>query len=268
MLQFQNGDHIAHSYIVASVSGEARTRMATELAAAMLCEAGGVRPCRSCRSCHKVFHGVHPDVLCVEPDGAGKNPSIKIEQIRSIAATAYILPSEAERKVYILHQADSMNFNAQNAFLKLLEEPPRSAAFILSVQNPGALLATVRSRCELLRENAEQPPSVQTDEGPALEYLQIAAQGRRAEQFRWCAAQESMDAQALQAFLTAARALLVRQLAGEEAVPGMSMQAALRELARLEQCDAYRRANVNTKHIFGWLSLPLSERTPAGKKRG
>lgn len=51
---------------------------------------------------------------------AAKTPVIKVDQIRSVAATAYILPSEAEKKVYVLRQAELMNLNAQNAFLKLL----------------------------------------------------------------------------------------------------------------------------------------------------
>ena len=249
MLQFQTNDHISHSYIVASSSEAERSRMTTELAAAMLCESADIRPCRQCRSCHKVFHGVHPDVLFVEPDGTAKTPVIKVEQIRQIAATAYLLPSEASRKVYILRQADRMNFNAQNAFLKLLEEPPQSAAFILAAGNPGALLPTVRSRCE------------------AEAYLKAAARGDRAELLRWCAGHENLDAQALQDFLSAAKQVLVHQLSGEDEIPALTAADAMRQLRRIEQCETYRRANVNTKHIFGLLSVPTAP-DAAGKKRG
>lgn len=267
MLQFQKNDHISHSYIVASASEEERTRMTTELAAAMLCEGAGVRPCCQCRNCRKVFHGVHPDVLFVEPDAGAKAPVIKVEQIRQIAATAYILPSEAARKVYILRQADSMNFNAQNAFLKLLEEPPQSATFLLAVVNPGALLPTVRSRCELLRENAAE--AAESEEGlrQAETYLKTAAHGNRAELLRWCSEHESADAQTLQAFLSAAKSVLVRQLSGEHVISELTAEKAMRQLRCIEQCEAYRRANVNTKHIFGLLSVPMTPDV-AGKKRG
>lgn len=267
MLQFQKNDHISHSYIVASASEEERTRMTTELAAAMLCEGTGVRPCCKCRSCRKVFHGVHPDVLFVEPDGSAKTPVMKVEQIRQIVATAYILPSEANRKVYILRQADSMNFNAQNAFLKLLEEPPQSAAFLLAVANPGALLPTVRSRCELLRENAAE--AAESEEGlrQAESYLKAAAHGDRAKLLRWCAEHENVDAPALQAFLSAAKSILVRQLAGENVISALTAEMAMRQLQCIEQCETYRRANVNTKHIFGLLSVPMMP-DAAGKKRG
>lgn len=267
MLQFQKNDHISHSYIVASVSEEQRTRITTELAAAMLCEGLGVRPCRQCRSCRKVFHNVHPDVLFVEPDSAAKTPVIKVEQIRQIAATAYILPSEADRKVYILRQADSMNFNAQNAFLKLLEEPPQSAAFILGVANSGALLPTVRSRCELLRENTVEDVELEDGLPQAESYLKTVARGDRVEVLRWCAVHESLDAQAMESFCSAAKRMLVRQLAGEKIIPELTAENAMRQLQRMELCEKYRRANVNTKHILGLLSVPVAQDT-AGKKRG
>lgn len=267
MLQFQKNDHISHSYIVASASEAERTRMTTELAAAMLCESAAVRPCRQCRNCRKVFHGVHPDVQFVEPDSSAKTPVIKVEQIRQIAATAYILPSEAARKVYILRQADSMNFNAQNAFLKLLEEPPQSAAFILAAANPGALLPTVRSRCERLWENAVEAAAPEDGLREAEGYLQIAARGDRAALLRWCAEHENADAQALQAFLSAAKSLLVRALAGETAVSGLTAEQAMRQLRCIDQCETYRRANVNAKHIFGLLSVSITA-DMAGKKRG
>lgn len=267
MLQFQKNDHISHSYIVASTSEEECTRMTTELAAAMLCESAGLRPCCKCRSCRKVFHGVHPDVLFVDPDSSAKTPVMKVDQIRQIMATAYILPSEANRKVYILRQADSMNFNAQNAFLKLLEEPPQSAAFILAVMNSGALLPTVRSRCELLRKNAVEDAGMADGLQQAEAYLKTVVRGDRVELLRWCAAHEGLDAQDLQSFCSAVKSTLVRQLSGEKIVPELTAEHAMRQLQRIEQCETYRRANVNTKHIFGLLSVP-GVRVAAGKKRG
>ena len=144
MLQFQPQEHLLHSYIVASQSEQARDRLSLDLAAAMLCRSDGVRPCRTCRDCRKVYDGVHPDVIYVAPDPDAKVPTIKVDQIRSIAATAYILPSEAEKKVYVLRQADTMNLSAQNAFLKLLEEPPQAVSPRAAVARPMALRKSLR----------------------------------------------------------------------------------------------------------------------------
>ena len=177
MLQFQPQEHLLHSYIVASQSEQARDRLSLDLAAAMLCRSDGVRPCRTCRDCRKVYDGVHPDVIYIAPDPDAKVPSIKVDQIRGVAATAYILPSEAEKKVYVLRQADTMNLNAQNAFLKLLEEPPQSAAFILAAASPELLLPTVRSRCALLRDPAEQLQESDEIRALAEDYLRAVALG-------------------------------------------------------------------------------------------
>ena len=87
MLQFQPQEHLLHSYIVASQSEQARDRLSLDLAAAMLCRSDGVRPCRTCRDCRKVYDGVHPDVIYIAPDPDAKVPSIKVDQIRGVAAT-------------------------------------------------------------------------------------------------------------------------------------------------------------------------------------
>ena len=213
MLQFQPQEHLMHSYIVASQSEQARDRLSLDLAAAMLCRSDGVRPCRTCRDCRKVYDGVHPDVIYVAPDPDAKVPTIKVDQIRSIAATAYILPSEAEKKVYVLRQADTMNLSAQNAFLKLLEEPPQSAAFILAAASPELLLPTVRSRCALLRDPTEQLQESDEIRTLAEDYLRAVASQDRLTLLRWCLAQEGMDAQTLSAFLPAVQHRLVHLLA-------------------------------------------------------
>ena len=75
---------------------------------------------------------------------------ITVDQVRQLRSDAYIRPNEGARKIYLLEQADQMNQSAQNAMLKLLEEGPAYAAFLLIAENAGGLLQTVRSRCEML----------------------------------------------------------------------------------------------------------------------
>ena len=208
----------------------------------------------STKAGRKVYDGVHPDVIYVAPDPDAKVPTIKVDQIRSIAATAYILPSEAEKKVYVLRQADTMNLSAQNAFLKLLEEPPQSAAFILAAASPELLLPTVRSRCALLRDPTEQLQESDEIRTLAEDYLRAVASQDRLTLLRWCLAQEGMDAQTLSAFLPAVQHRLVQLLAEpDETVLPQALCA--QQLRLMETCENYRRANVGTKHIFGLLSV-------------
>ena len=84
--------------------------------------------------------------------GAGKKAEelLSVARVRAIRNDAYIKPNEAPRKVYVLEGAQNMNDPSQNALLKLLEEGPAYAAFLLLTDNAAALLSTVRSRCEVL----------------------------------------------------------------------------------------------------------------------
>ncbi|MFR1052656.1 MAG: ATP-binding protein, partial [Lachnospirales bacterium] len=104
----------------------------------------GAVPCGACPGCRKVLGDIHPDVITIGDDGKG----ITVAQSRQIRADAYVRPNEAPRKVYVIQNAQTMNASAQNALLKLLEEGPAYAAFLLLTDNPAALLPTVRSRCE------------------------------------------------------------------------------------------------------------------------
>ncbi len=74
--------------------------------------------------------------------------SMLIGQIRILINNAYRQPFQARRKVFIITQADRMNLNAQNAFLKALEEPPEDTHFFLTCELEGNLLETIRSRCQ------------------------------------------------------------------------------------------------------------------------
>ena len=142
----EKGRGLSHAYIVSGPEGSGKRVLARLLAAAMLCTSSGEKPCGRCGPCLKVQKGLHPDVSAVTGPGEGK--PIAVDQVRTLRADAYVRPNEAERKVYILEGADQMNASAQNALLKLLEEGPRFAVFLLLARNSGALLETVRSRCE------------------------------------------------------------------------------------------------------------------------
>lgn len=147
--QREEGRGLSHAYIISGPAGSGRHTLARRMAAAMMCTAGpGRRPCGTCGPCKKVFSGIHPDVITAAGPGEGK--PISVDQIRALRSDAHIRPNEGERKVYLLEEADRMNASAQNAMLKLLEEGPRYAAFLLLCGSAGGMLRTVRSRCEEL----------------------------------------------------------------------------------------------------------------------
>ena len=157
-LKFGKKRGLSHAYIAASLSEDTRTRTERVLSAAAVCSASDNRPCGVCRDCRKAADGVHPDIIHVrrETDDKGKlRKEIRVDQVRDIIGQAQIMANEANGKAFVIHEAELMNENAQNALLKLLEEPPGSVVFILSTATPTMLLETVRSRCIEISENVD-----------------------------------------------------------------------------------------------------------------
>ncbi|MBM6871326.1 DNA polymerase III subunit delta' [Pseudoflavonifractor phocaeensis] len=138
---------LSHAYILSGPAGVGKHTLAGLLAAALVCSGGGETPCGHCPGCRKARERIHPDIQWVRGEGV---KGISVAQIRALRADAYIRPNEAPRKVYIVEDGQNMNPSAQNALLKLLEDGPSYAAFLLLTDNAGALLPTVRSRCEVL----------------------------------------------------------------------------------------------------------------------
>ena len=136
---------LGHAFILSGPPGAGKSTLANILARALVCAQEQNKPCGTCPACKKALAGIHPDIITLLPEEPGK--PINVDQIRWLRADAHIRPNEAGRKVYILPEAHRMRGEAQNAMLKLLEEGPAYAAFLLLAENAGELLTTVRSRC-------------------------------------------------------------------------------------------------------------------------
>ena len=256
--QFDSVDRIAHATIVTAPDREECLALALDMAAALVCQASGPIPCGVCRSCRKAQEGIHPDIIRVkrpEDDKGRPKKEIPVDTVRRMAADAPVLPNESERKVYLIEDADTMNIAAQNAALKLLEEPPRGVYFILCAQNPALLLPTVRSRCAVWSrfggETALDPESRKLAE----DFLRQVARGDRAELLRWCARSEEMDTRTMTNFLDCACACTVDRLTGRTDSEGMSPAELLEVHALLERCRKMLRVNTGVKQLFGLLAV-------------
>lgn len=134
----------AHCYLITGPDGSGKHTLAALLTAALQCTERDRLPCRRCPQCRKVLSGNHPDVIFVD-DETRKN--IPVEQVRKTCADVYIRPNEGRRKIYVFPHAEKLSVPGQNTLLKILEEPPAYAVFLLLAPNPGLLLPTIRSRC-------------------------------------------------------------------------------------------------------------------------
>lgn len=140
--------HFPHAYIIAGKDGSGKKALALEIAAALACENRETLPCGKCDSCEKILGGHSPDVIFIRKEAEKKEFTINL--IREIKDSLYIAPNELEKRVYILEDAETMNVNAQNAFLKMLEEPPSYVVFLLICSDTECLLETIKSRAPIL----------------------------------------------------------------------------------------------------------------------
>ena len=142
-------DKVSHAYILNGERGSGKKLLANLFAMTLLCEQGGPDPCNQCHSCKQAESGNHPDIIRVTHE---KPNSISVDNIRTqVNNTVDIKPYQGPYKVYIIPQADLMTPQAQNALLKTIEEPPEYAVFLLLTENAETLLATINSRCVMLK---------------------------------------------------------------------------------------------------------------------
>ncbi|NDL67733.1 DNA polymerase III subunit delta' [Anaerotalea alkaliphila] len=139
---------VSHAYLFAGEEGSGKTLLSQVFAKVLLCAEEQEEPCNGCSSCILFNAGNHPDLVHVR---ATNKTSMGVEDVRvQVQEELHLLPYQSRYKIYLLHGADQMTIQAQNALLKTLEEPPEYAMFFLLAENPGNFLPTILSRCVLL----------------------------------------------------------------------------------------------------------------------
>ena len=139
-----------HACVFEDEDPERLRQTADAVACALVCTSDD-KPCLKCPGCLKARAGCHPDIRVFS---GGETPnSFKVETVREIRSDAYVVANEAPRKVYILENAHNMSAQAQNALLKILEEPPEAVCFMLLTPDRNAFLSTVLSRCVIFSQS-------------------------------------------------------------------------------------------------------------------
>ena len=164
-----------HSAYLISGPAEPARQAALDFARGAACQ-GSPRPCEACGSCRRsspresieidgrgkagplLRHiGDHADLFWVE---RGRDDTrVRIGQIRALQEALHRRGGEGEHRVAVIADAEWLNQEAQNALLRVLEEPPPDTTLVLVADTSAGLLATVRSRCQkvVLREEAADP---------------------------------------------------------------------------------------------------------------
>ena len=158
LVRSSRDNRLAHALLFEGKEGIGKYRAALWLVSALLCDRRGDAPCLECGPCKRVAAESHADVFTIDHGRHGQNATTihfivpreprpkdgyqgpPVEEFLALRA------AEGRGKYIIVRDADSMNEEAQNAFLKMLEEPRPGVHLILESNSPGSLLATVRSR--------------------------------------------------------------------------------------------------------------------------
>lgn len=149
-------DKIGQSYIFAGEDGMGKKTLAYAFAKALVCSEKSA--CGVCGDCTLADAGTHPDIITVRPEDEKK--SIGVEDVRNVVSQVSIKPYRADKKVIILSY--DITEAAQNALLKIIEEPPPYMVFIFAQKSEASLIETVRSRSCVL--NLVPYSRSQTDE--------------------------------------------------------------------------------------------------------
>ncbi|MDR0984407.1 MAG: hypothetical protein LBL93_05290 [Ruminococcus sp.] len=123
--------------------GEIKNQLAKYIAQ-LLCCTSTEKPCGSCKNCKNIAENAYPDLIYAEK--SGKLGGFSTETVRNLKESALIKPTSGKNKIYILQDAENITVQAQNALLKLIEEPPNNVFIILTADNPEIFLETIRSR--------------------------------------------------------------------------------------------------------------------------
>lgn len=153
---------LPHSLLVLSVPGLGAEQLANWIAALALCESGGDRPCGACASCKLLHADSHPDIHTVRLEEDAQQ--IKVDQVRELIESLATKSYRGGYKVGVIENAEALNANGANAFLKTLEEPSADTVLIMLARPNHRLPATIASRC--LRLSLRPPPA-----DAALEWL-------------------------------------------------------------------------------------------------
>ncbi len=243
------GGKLPQSAIVTGGTAEEREAAGRLIAQAAVCS--GDKPlCSKCRDCRKALGGIHPDISFWQKEQDARD--FTVEKVRTARAAAFVIPNEASRSVLIFRDANTMNEMAQNALLKVLEEPPEHAVLLLLAEDTERFLPTVRSRCTLVRLTARDEGELEKVSETAEKLCGAYFVDDRRALLEICVSLEKWSRQELTDLALSIRRQAVRRASS------VAPERFERLADTMEEVEGLLAANVSAGHVAGLLLAGLA----------
>lgn len=142
---------LPHALLFRGPAGLGKRALAWHFAHYLLClQPAEDQPCGECAGCKLYAAGNHPDIFHLLPDAEKGKKGVSVDQVRELIEWQGIMAHRGGNKLVLVDNANLLNRHGANALLKTLEEPSNRTFIMLISENPGALLATIRSRCQAI----------------------------------------------------------------------------------------------------------------------
>ncbi len=138
-----SNNRLSHAYLFLGPENIGKKTISIHFAQKLQCLNTKKKPCKACSACEQIQADNHPDTQILS-----SSDTIKIEEIRDLQHNLYLNSYNSPYKIAVIIDADKMTNEAQNAFLKTLEEPPGETILILTTADKNKLLPTIISRCQ------------------------------------------------------------------------------------------------------------------------
>ena len=275
-----DGGRVHSAYLLSGPGSEPR-EAALAFARGLACVGSGARPCEACPACRRSSErepialdgtgrkgpllrhvGDHPDLFWVER--GSQDTRVRIGQIRALQAALRLRSAEGGRRAAVVADAEWLNQEAQNALLRILEEPPPDTTLMLVTAQASGLLATLRSRCQKLAFRPPEPDLLADAEGRELaERFDAIGSAALPEILDWAEAYRGARAPAaagVARLLETGVAWLRRRVHGAAGDPGRDLRPELEACRILSLCrKSLAQRNANPQMVAERALLALRE---------
>ena len=152
---------LPHAFLISGGSGSGKKTLVKEISAALNCLSADKEaiPCHRCNNCRRIEESNFTDIKFLKKPV--DKATVGVGEVRLFREDMFLSSTESEHKVYVIPDAEKMTVNAQNALLKVLEEPPEGVVIFLLAESADGILTTIKSRAQHIAMEKFEPDAIE-----------------------------------------------------------------------------------------------------------